>query len=256
MKRLVLLTVFALSGCATHGDRPSADTRLVVSAAASLTPVMETLATAYTAAGGAAIELNLAGSGTLAAQILSGAPVDLFISADQRQMDRVAERQGIEADTRVDLLSNQLVVIGPLGTSLHVSSPAGLLVPEIRRIAIGEPTAVPAGAYARQYLESVGVWAALADRILPTQDVRAALATVASGDADAGVVYRTDAASSSEVTTLYEVPLPEGPSIGYPAAVVAGSAAPEEARGFLRYLRGPEAGAVFSAAGFIPSGRR
>ena len=143
---LVLLMVLSLAGCARGDDRPAAaGHRLVVSAAASLTPVMETLATAYTARGGAAIELNLAGSGTLAAQILHGAPVDLFISADGRQMDRVVDGHRVDADTRVDLLSNQLVVVGPLGSLLQVSTPAELLAPEIRRIAIGDPNAVPAG---------------------------------------------------------------------------------------------------------------
>jgi len=253
MRRLALLIPLAALAACSPAAEPgrSRPERLIVSAAASLTPVLGPVAAAYTERGGPVVELNLAASSTLAAQIISGAPVDLFISADVLQMDRVAARGRIEPDTRVDLLSNQLVVVAPPGGLGPLSSPADLAGPGVRRVAIGDPAGVPVGVYAKAYLESHALWERLGDRVLPMVDVRAALATVAAGDADAGIVYRTDALSSPGVATIYEIPVDEGPRITYPAAVVAGTAAPEAARRLLAYLGGAEASAMFEAAGFI-----
>ena len=233
--------------------RPAGDTGrpLLVSAAASLTGVLETLAAAYERDTGTAVELNPAASSALAAQIIAGAPVDLFISADLFQMDRVATEGLIRTETRVDLLSNQLVVVAPAGARVTVTAPAALLQPAFGRIAIGDPAAVPAGVYARTYLESVGVWEAIRDRIVPTRSVRAALATVEAGAVDAGIVYRTDALSSSGVRLVFEIPIAEDPAITYQAALTTQATNPEAAEQLLAYLQGPDARAVFEQAGFI-----
>ena len=243
-----IIMTLALAACRPAGDtgRP-----LLVSAAASLTGVLETLAAAYERDTGTAVELNPAASSALAAQIIAGAPVDLFISADLFQMDRVATEGLIRTETRVDLLSNQLVVVAPAGARVTVTAPAALLQPAFGRIAIGDPAAVPAGVYARTYLESVGVWEAIRDRIVPTRSVRAALATVEAGAVDAGIVYRTDALSSSGVRLVFEIPIAEDPAITYPAALTTQATNPEAAERLLAYLQGPDARAVFEQAGFI-----
>ena len=213
--------------------------------------MLETLAAAYERDTGTAVELNPAASSALAAQIIAGAPVDLFISADLFQMDRVATEGLIRTETRVDLLSNQLVVVAPAGARVTVTAPAALLQPAFGRIAIGDPAAVPVGVYARTYLESVGVWEAIRDRIVPTRSVRAALATVEAGAVDAGIVYRTDALSSSGVRLVFEIPIAEDPAITYQAALTTQATNPEAAEQLLAYLQGPDARAVFEQAGFI-----
>ena len=222
-----------------------------MSAAVSLTEPLERAADDFGRDTGTAVELNLAGSSTLAAQILAGAPVDLFISADERQMDRVAAESLVAAETRVVLLSNRLAVVTPVGEGAAPGNAAGLQAEAFRRIAIGDPAGVPAGVYARRYLASLGLWDALAPRTVPTRSVRAALAVVEAGDADAGIVYRTDARSSDEVAVAFEVPEDEGPAIAYPAAVLADAPNRAGAARFLDYLQGESARDVFRQAGFI-----
>ena len=250
---LTVLVLLTGGGCGVGGgvERAGPARPLLVSAAASLTSVMETLGAAYERETGTPVELNVAASSTLAAQIIAGAPVDLFISADLFQMDRVAAEELIRSETRVDLLSNQLVVVAPVDGAAALSSPASLLDPVFRRIAIGDPAGVPAGVYAHAYLESVGLWTPLRDRMVPTRSVRATLATVEVGEVDAGIVYRSDAMTSSRVRVVFEVPVEEGPAVAYAAAVTTAATNPDPAERLLAYLQGPDARAVFEAAGFI-----
>ena len=225
--------------------------RVRVSAAVSLTEPLERVADDFERDTGTAVELNLAGSSTLAAQILAGAPVDLFISADGRQMNRVAAESLVDAETRVVLLSNRLAVVVPAGEGGAPSSAAELRAEAFRRIAIGDPAGVPAGVYARCYLVSIGLWDALASRVVPTRSVRAALAVVEAGDVDAGIVYRTDALSSDGVAVAFEVPEDEGPAIAYPAAILADAPNGALAARFLDYLQSEAARSAFRQAGFI-----
>ena len=228
-----------------------------MSAAVSLTEPLERAADDFERESGiAAVELNLAGSSTLAAQILAGAPVDLFISADERQMERVVAESLVDAETRVVLLSNRLAVVTPAGEGAAPGNAAGLQAEAFRRIAIGDPAGVPAGVYARRYLASLGLWDALASRTVPTRSVRAALAVVEAGDADAGIVYRTDARSSDEVAVAFEVPEDEGPAIAYPAAVLADASNRAGAARFLAYLQSAAGRDAFRQAGFIVPDRR
>ena len=238
-----------LSACAGPGASPP--DRVRVSAAVSLTGPLERVAGAFQQDTGTAVELNLAGSSTLAAQILAGAPVDLFISADERQMDRVAAEALIDGNTGVVLLSNRLAVVVPAGAPAPPGDAGALRAPGFRRIAIGDPAGVPAGVYARSYLASLGLWDALAPRVVPTRSVRAALAVVEAGEADAGIVYRTDARSSDEVAVAFEVAEDEGPAIAYPAAVLTGAPNPAGAARFLAHLQLPAAREAFRQAGFI-----
>jgi len=196
----------------------SADT-VRIFAAASLTDALQAVGRLQASP---RLVFQFGASNDLARQIRAGAPADLFFSADSRQMDALQSAGLIEAATRRDVLSNQLVVVVPTASPLSLSGPQDLARPEIRRIAIADPAAVPAGVYARAYLERLSLWSQLERRLIPTLDVRAALAAVGAGNADAGFVYRTDAALSERVRVLYEVPLDEGPRIVYPLAVLKG----------------------------------
>lgn len=253
----------AASACRPRaGESPSAaPVELRVSAAVSLTESLRQVAAAFEKRTGTRTALNLAGSNTLAAQIVEGAAVDVFISADAAQMDRVARAGALLDGTRADILSNRLVVIAPRDepsaagaspSAVTLAGPRDLLRPELRRLALGDPAAVPAGVYARQYLERAGLWATLQPKVVPLPHVRAVVTAVSSGSADAGIVYQTDAAAFPQVRIAWIVPAGEVPDIVYPAAVLRTSRHPDEARAFVTFLRTPEAAALFTAAGFTP----
>jgi molybdate transport system substrate-binding protein len=220
-------------------------------AAASLTEALEEIAAAYERSGGGKVVLNLGASSTLARQIQEGAPADLFFSADEAKMDLLEEQGLILTETRRSLLSNTLVVVVPMDSNLPMGSARDLADPRIRALALAEPQSVPAGIYAKEYLRSQKLWSKIMDRIVPTENVRAALAAVESGNVDAGIVYKTDAGISKKVKIAYEVPAAEGPKISYPVAVLAGSKRQGAARGFLAYLESPAALDVFRKHGFL-----
>lgn len=230
--------------------RDGAAQPLTVSAASSLADVMADIGRAYARAGGPGITLNIAGSNTLAKQIAEGAPVHVFVSADAAQMD-VAERSGRTVPgSRRDLLSNTLVVVTPATGGSSVQRPEDLARSGVRRVALGNPEIVPAGVYARQWLEDLQLWGAVAPKVVPALTVRAALAAVRAGRVDAGVVYATDARTEPAVKVVYQVAVAEGPPIRYPAAVVH-SDREREAAAFISFLSGPEARALFESAGFV-----
>lgn len=243
-----------LAASAAPGAAQSPPAPLLISVASSLTDVMDEIAHRYRVATGQEIRVNAAGSNVLARQIVGGARVDVFISADQTQMDLVERAGRLAPGSRVDLLTNQLVVVGAPGSPLRVAGPRDLAGAGIRRVALGNPQSVPAGVYARQWLERAGVWATLSARVVPTLTVRAALAAVRAGRVDAAVVYATDARTEPSVPVLFTVPVAEAPPVRYPAAVVSDRQRPAAGR-FLAYLQGPEARAVFVAAGFGVAGR-
>jgi molybdate transport system substrate-binding protein len=222
---------------------------ITVSAAASLTDVLTDLGKRFEASTGERVRINAAASNTLARQIAEGAPVDLFISADEAQM-AAAERSGrIVKESRVPLVTNQLVIVVPNDTRDAIDNPSGLASARVRRVAMGQPDSVPAGVYGRRWLEKLGLWASVQPKAVPMATVRAALAAVREGRVDAGIVYATDALTTRGVRIVYRVPVSDGPRIVYPAAVVAG-ANEASARRFLTFLQSTEARRVFEAAGF------
>jgi molybdate transport system substrate-binding protein len=236
---------------------PQTPPSVTVSAAISLTDALTAAAEQYKSAGGGPVLFNFGGSNVLARQIVNGAPVDLFISADEAQMDLVA-RAGLVADgTRVNLLTNLLAVVVPGDRPRTLSGIRDLLDPAFKRIAIGDPDAVPAGVYARAFLQQEGLWDALRPRIIASTNVRAALTAVETGAADAGIVYRTDARMSTHAAVAWTVPAERGPRIVYPAAIVKGAANAGEAARFLAFLRGAQADRIFARFGFArpPAGR-
>ena len=228
---------------------------LTISVAASLADVVTDLVKRYEAAGGGSVQINTGGSGALARQIAAGAPVDLFISADEAQMAVAAKSGRIIPDTQVTLLTNQLVVIVPETATAVVSQPRDLAAPSVKRVAMGNPDSVPAGVYGRQWLEKLGLWPVIQPKVVPMSTVRAALAAVREGRADAAIVYATDARATSAVRIVYTVAAGESPAIAYPAALVRGPRE-AEARRFLAYLQTAEARAMFEAAGFGVVARR
>ena len=223
---------------------------ITVSAAVSLTDALSETAKEYTTPGRRGVRFNFAASNVLARQIVEGAPVDVFISADEAQMNVVAAAGLVQEGSRIDLLSNQLAVVVPSDRPRTFTGIGQLTDPAFRRIAIGDPAAVPAGVYAKQYLEKEGLWTAVQARIVPTASVRAALASVESGAADAAIVYRTDARVALRATVAWIVPLDRGPRIVYPAAIVRGSKNADAAARFLDFLRGAAAGRTFARFGF------
>lgn len=239
-------------GCVAH--LAAAPAPLVVSVAASLGEVMSELARRHEAATGQPVRLNVAGSNVLARQIIAGAPADLIVTADQAQMDAIERAGRLVTASRVDLLTNQLVVVGRPGGPLLVGDPAALASANVRRVAMGNPESVPAGIYARQWLERRSAWVAIRPKVVPTLSVRAALAAAKAGRVDAAVVYATDAQSEPGVPVVFRVPVADAPAIVYPTAVVAGPRREAAAR-LLTYLRSRDARAVFEAAGFgvVPS---
>jgi molybdate transport system substrate-binding protein len=224
---------------------------LTVSAATSLTAAMEALGPLYTQRTGAAVRFNFGPSNVLARQIARGAPVDLFVSADERQMDVASG--AIDPVTRVDLLTNRLAVLTSRARAARIPDAAALAGPGIRRIAIGDPAAVPAGVYASQYLTRRGLWDVLRPRLVPVSNVRAAMAAVENGSADAAIVYESDAATSN-LQVEFVVAGADAPRIVYPAAVVKSSRRRGEAVAFLRFLCGEDAARVFRQFKFVPLG--
>ncbi len=187
---------------ADAGGRPAgrADAApIVVSAAASLTDALQEIAAGWKKASGDTVTLNFGASNVLARQIVAGAPVDLFISADEAQLGLVEHAELLVPGSRVDLLGNELVIAVPADRPTPVTSPRGLALPAVRRIAVGDPAAVPAGVYARRFLEAQGLWASLQDKIVPTGTVRLALAAV-DGGGDRDSHARASRAASTAAT--------------------------------------------------------
>jgi len=224
---------------------------ITVFAAASLTDSLKEIAASYGKTCGDKIVFNFGASSTLARQIEAGAPADIFFSADEAQMNKLAKQGLIDAATRKDRLGNTLVVVVPGDSSLQVQSASNLTNAGVKQIALADPQAVPAGVYAKAWLENLHLWASVQPKVIPTENVRAALAAVASGNVDAGIVYKTDAAISKKVKIAYEVPRADGPDIRYPMALVKSSQQPGAAKQFLDYLSSKEAGQVFTQYGFL-----
>ena len=224
---------------------------VLVSAAASLTDVLRNIGKAYQLKSKHKLALTLGPSNFLARQIEEGAPADLFFSADLAQMDLLEKNGRLEPGTRKNLLSNQLVVIVPANSNLSVASPKDLMKPEVKKIALADPAAVPVGVYSSKYLADEGLWDKLKPKIVPVLDVRATLASVESGNVEAGFVYKTDAAISQKVKTVFEVPIEKGPKITYPLAIVRESKKKEAARDFMNYVLGPAGKAAFKKYGFV-----
>jgi len=244
----LLALLLALSGLTAHGQ--SRREEVLVSAASSLSEVLGQVARAFEARDASRIVLNLGASNALVRQVLAGAPVDVFVSADDQQIAQLGEL--VRHGSRIELASNQLAVVVPDDRPSNWTSIKGLLDPKVRRVAIGDPAGVPAGVYAKQYLTRAGIWNALQPRLVPTGSVRLALAAVEAGSVDAAIVYRTDATVARRSRVAWLVPEDEGPAIRYAAVALRGAPNARGAGRFLDFLRSPEAAALLRGAGFSP----
>jgi molybdate transport system substrate-binding protein len=238
---------FLAAALAAAAALPGRADEVSLFAAASLTDALAAAAKGFEAASGHRVSFNFGGSNDLARQIRAGAPADLFFSADLAQMLALEKDGRVSPVDRIDVLSNALVVVVPADSKAKVASAADLR--RFARIALASPEAVPAGVYAKQYLQAESAWEAVKDKVVPTLDVRAALAAVEAGHADAGVVYRTDAAPSKRVRVAFEVPRGRGPRIVYPLSLVQGA---KPAAAQLRdYLVSDTARSVYEKHGFV-----
>ncbi len=254
-RREVLGFGFALAAGAWVGGRSARATPgpLLVFAAASLTEAARGIGRVYTQKTGEPVEFSFAASSTLARQIEAGAPAGVFVSADTRWMDALQDRHLIDQATRRNIASNRLALIAPAASRIELKlAPHCALAAALGagRLAIGEPASVPAGLYARAALVSLGLWDSVAGRLLPAEDVRAALEYVAHDEAPLGIVYRTDALIEPRVRIVDLFPPASHPPITYPAAAVAGSGA--DAVRFVDFLSSSAARAIFHKYGFAP----
>jgi len=222
-----------------------------VFAAASLTDALKEVAAKYEKTSGDKIVFNFGASSFLARQIEEGAPADIFFSADEEKMDGLDRKGLIQKDTRKTRLSNSLVIVVASEDGAPVKTPGDLASDKVKRLAVAEPRTVPAGIYAKDYLQKQNLWSAVEAKVVPTENVRAALAAVEGGNAEAGIVYKTDAGISKKVRIAYEVPAAGSPAISYPMALVKESKNAPAAGGFLKHLESEEAGRIFEKFGFM-----
>jgi molybdate transport system substrate-binding protein len=222
---------------------------LLVSAAASLTDALQEVARLDKAAALGEITYNFGGSGTLQRQIENGAPVDVFVSAAAEPMDFLEKQNLLLLGSRKNLLSNTLVLIAP-SERRDVRGFADLAKKQVKHIAIGEPRTVPAGLYATECLTNQGLLAAIESKLVRLLNVRQVLAAVETGNADAGFVYKTDAANSKKVTRIANAPPGSHQPIAYPVAIVRSSKNPETAQSYIELLKSEGARMIFEKHGF------
>ena len=223
-----------------------------VFAAASLKNALDEVGARWAAEGHAAPKLSFAASNVLEKQIEQGAPADLFFSADTDWMDAAQKAGAMAEGTRVDLLGNEIVLVAPKDAAVAVDIRQGFdLAAALNggRLAMGNVDAVPAGKYGKAALEKLGAWAGVKDHVAQAESVRAALAFVARGEAPLGLVYATDAAAEPKVAVVGAFPADSHPAIVYPVALTKDAKSPD-AKGFLAFLHGPAAAAIFGRQGF------
>ena len=246
------LAVISSLACGVDPDASDrSEETILVSVAVSLSDAIGQVAKAFEQETGVHAVVNTAGSQVLATQIIKGAQVDVFVSADERQMFRTVSAGRVDRGRLVNLLSNQLVIVMPSDRTARISDVEALTDMSIRRIALGDPDAVPVGVYAKQYLSNVGLWDAVVPKVIPTRSARAVLQAVESGSVDAGIVYRTDALTSKTAVVVNVVTSDMGPRIVYPAGVVTNAPNPSGAVEFLDFIQRPAAQQLFKRLGFV-----
>lgn len=243
----LVLVFVVFSGCASEKQKPI---ELSIFAAISLSDALTEIGTAFTAENGVKVFYNFAASTTLQRQIEKGAPADVFISASPRQVIALEAKGLLEVESRRNLLTNRLVIVSDETERISMDTPADLAAPEISRIAIGHPSIVPAGAYAKEALTHFGLWKTLNSKLIFGTDVRATLAYVTSGNVDIAIVYKTDTIVSDSIKVLYHVPPEAYTPIIYPAVIMKNSPQKQLARQFITYLQSAEKSEIFEKHGF------
>lgn len=241
---LFLFSLLPLTSC-----HRSVQTTLTISVAASLEGTIEPVEAAYrTDHPEIVFRNNFGSSGTLAREIENGAPVDAFLSAAEGPMNDLARENLLAADSRLDVLQNSLVLIAPQNSKL--TGFAALTSNSVKLIALGDPASVPAGQYGKAVLDTLGLYDAIKPKLVLGKDVRQVLTYVQTGNADAGLVYATDARSTDLVRIVATAPANTHKPIVYPAAALGASRHSEAARAFVHFLASPQAQAIFTQHGF------
>ena len=263
---LILFSVFLAIGCTGNkGEAPNATETpvtavtpttavpevITVSAAASLTEAFTDIASQFEKENlGTDVNLNFGGSGNLRMQIEGGAPVDVFASADEGQMNTLGNETLIDNSSRKDFAHNSLVIIVPEASTLNITSIKDLADPKIQKISIGNPDTVPVGNYSRTTLTEAGLWSQLENKLVLAEDVKQVLVYVERGEVDAGFVYMTDAKTAQPGTVKIVASVPVSIPVNYPIAVVSSSEHKEEAQKFLEFVTGEEGQAILKKYGF------
>ncbi|TWT01783.1 molybdate ABC transporter substrate-binding protein [Planomicrobium sp. CPCC 101079] len=246
---LIMLIVFLLGAC----SKPEAgnEHKLLISAASSLSGVMEKAASEFRKTGQAVeLSFNYGSSSKLRTQIEQGAPVDLFLSASEDDMELLKGQRLIQADSIVPFAKNRLVLAS--SADLTGERDFEALLKDAETIAVGEPESVPLGRYTKEVLEDLELWDPLDGKLVYAKDARQVLTYVESGNASLGIVYASDAATSKKITGMAEFPESREPVV-YPGAIASDSKNQEAAEAFLNFLAGPEGQKLFEEFGFIPA---
>ncbi len=247
-----LLTAAVIAAVPVVGQAVAQSRPVLVFAAASLKNALDDAAGRWSKETGKQTRISYAASSALARQIESGAPADVYISADLDWMDYVSQRKLIKPESRTNLLGNRIVLIAPKDSGTEARIEPGFPLRKLLgegRLAMANVQAVPAGKYGKASLEALGVWTSVQDRIAQAENVRAALLLVSRGETPLGIVYKTDAAADPGVRIVGTFPEDTHPPIVYPIALVAGSANPDAAA-FLAWLQSPAARGSFERQGF------
>ena len=249
----LLAFAFVSSAHAVDGDA-KAGKSIVVFAAASLTDALGEIDKAYTDKTGVEVKASFAASSALARQVESGARAEVFFSADEEWMDYLAQRNLLQSKTRHDVVGNRLVLIAPVDSTAKVDIKPGFSIAaalgDNGRLATGDPDSVPVGKYAQAALTRLGAWDAIAPRLVRAENVRAALAYVARGEAKLGIVYSTDAQAEKRVKVVGTFPADSHPAIRYPIA--ATTAATTDGTNYVDFVRSKASQDIFRRYGFEP----
>lgn len=263
---LILLGVFLAIGCTDNGSEATKETgipvteetpvseqdpeTITVSAAASLTEAFTDMEPKFEAENpGVDVNFNFGGSGNLRKQIEGGAPADVFASADENQMDILANETLIDNSSREDFVKNSLVLIIPANSDFNITGVKDLTDPKVKKIGIGNPDTVPVGNYTRTAMTEVGLWSQLENKVVLAEDVKQVLVYVERGEVDAGFVYMTDAMTAPEtikIVTNVSVNTP----VNYPIAIVSSSEHKEDAQEFIDFVTGKEGQETMEKYGF------
>ncbi|SFM06437.1 molybdate ABC transporter substrate-binding protein [Pelosinus propionicus] len=254
----ILIIAAIATGCGgekpTTPATPPQKVELNVSAAVSLKDALAEIQKNFEALNPTVkLTYNLGASGALQKQIEQGAPADIFFSAAPKQMNDLEAKNLVNKATRKNLVENKLVVIVPKDSALVISKYEDLTKDEVQKISIGETASVPAGQYAQEVLKKLGIWDKIQSKAVLAKDVRTVLTYVETGNVEAGIVYKTDAASSEKVKIAATAPEGSHQPIVYPVAVLTGTKQEKAATDFLAYLSTPESKAIFEKYGFTMS---
>ncbi|WEG12374.1 molybdate ABC transporter substrate-binding protein [Pullulanibacillus sp. KACC 23026] len=252
---MLVLTCVIASGCGKEPVKSSTPkatkgVELTISAAASMQDALNEVKDAYEKTSPNKLVINFGSSGTLETQIEQGAPVDLFLSAAEDNMKALSDKGLIDPTHETDLLKNDLVLIVPKTSSLSIKSLDDLKSDSVKKVGIGIPDSVPAGAYAKEALTNTKDWDAVQPKLVQGKDVRQVLDYVETGNVEAGIVYRTDALISSKVKIAATIPDSEHSPIVYPVGIIKDSKHAKAAQDFYKFLQTDQAGKIFEKYGF------